>query len=62
MTQLIFSRFMARCGSLLPMLLPLLPAAMAGLDKCARGAWWAGFDQVTDPHRRCTPITPLPTR
>ena len=47
MTQLIVSRFcMARCGSLLPMLLPLLPAAKAGLDKkCAWrvvGRLWPG--------------------
>ena len=61
-TQLIFTPTMARCGSRLPMLLPLLSASMAGLDKCARGAWWAGSGQVTPPHRRCTPITPLPTR
>eukprot|EP00964_Phaeocystis_antarctica_P042358 scaffold24270_cov57-Phaeocystis_antarctica.AAC.1 len=37
----------------LPLLAPLLPAAMAGLDKCARGAWWDNCGQVTDPHRRC---------
>ena len=50
----IFSRFcMARCGSQLPMLVPVLPAAKAGLDECQRGAWWAGSGQVTHPHRRC---------
>ena len=35
--------------------MPAVPAAKAGLDKCARGAWWAGSDQVTHPHRRTHP-------